>query len=350
MSSMRSNTGVVMTVEGPLTPDSLGVTMAHEHLLIDLTCWQEAPITERQKSWAKKPLSMDMLGEVRRNPNVFEDNLVMADIHVAAAELAEYEASGGRTVVDVTNTGLGQNPIAIREIGRRANVQIILGCGYYVKASHPPEVASSTVDSLTEHLLTSIRHGLGDTGLLPGVIGEIGTGEPVHPDEWKVLDAACAAQLQSGLPLSVHVHPVSGRTAPAVVERVLRNGVPPSKTIICHMDGNMDIDYQVQVAETGVYIAYDCFGLEVYFDGMGGYRCHDSERERGLLALLARGYANQILLSQDVCMKAQLLKYGGYGYDHVLRHIVPSLTRLGVDSDTLNRLLVHNPARAFTIG
>jgi phosphotriesterase-related protein len=49
-------------------------------------------------------------------------------------------------------------------------------------------------------------------------------------------------------------------------------------------------------------------------------------------------------------MKAQLRRFGGYGYDHVLRHIVPSLQRNGVPEATIQTLLVENPRRAFAIG
>jgi phosphotriesterase-related protein len=338
-----------MTVDGPIPADELGITLVHEHLLIDLRCWQNEPRTDLQRSLAKRPLAMDMLGEVRRDPLIFADNLVMDDVELAIEEIGHFRQLGGRSVVDVTCAGLGQQPLHLREIARRAGVLVIAGCGYYVRQSHPPELDGKDVDRITDELMRQIGDGIDSTGVRPGVIGEIGTSEPVDPQEWKVLEAACAAQIETGLPLSVHVHPMQGRTAPEVVGFVLDHGVQPGRLIVSHMDGTMDLDYQLEVAETGVYIAYDCFGLEVYFDCYGRYRCHDSERERVLLALLERGYERQLLLSQDVCMKAQLRRYGGYGYDHVLRHIVPSLEREGVAGETIHTLLIDNPRRAFAI-
>jgi phosphotriesterase-related protein len=338
-----------MTVDGPIPVDQLGITLVHEHLLIDLRCWQNEPRTDLQRAIAEQPLAIDMLGEVRRDPLVFADNLVMDDVDLAIDEIGHFRELGGRTVVDVTCTGLAPEPLRLREIARRAGVSVIAGCGYYVSQSHPPELADKNVDTVTAELLREIDEGIGGTDVRPGVIGEIGTGEPVDPQEWKVLEAACTAQIQTGLPLSVHVHPMQGRTAPEVVAFALDRGVRPDRLIVSHMDGTMDLDYQLEVAQTGVYIGYDCFGLEVYFDCYSRYRCHDSERERLLLALLEHGYQRQLLLSQDVCMKAQLRRYGGYGYDHVLRHIVPSLEREGVTSETIDALLVDNPRRAFAI-
>jgi phosphotriesterase-related protein len=53
------------------------------------------------------------------------------------------------------------------------------------------------------------------------------------------------------------------------------------------------------------------------------------------------------LLSHDIAYKSSLVKYGGYGYHHLLVNVVPRLKRKGVDDKTLRRLLVENPARAF---
>jgi phosphotriesterase-related protein len=350
MSPDSGTGGVAMTVEGPAPSEALGATLVHEHLLIDLRCWQNEPRTALQRALADQPLRMEMLGEVRRDPLVFGDNLVIDDVDLAVEEVGYFEALGGRTIVDVTCIGLGPQPRRLKEIARRSGVKVIAGCGYYVRQSHPPAVEAKSVDTLTAELVHEIETGLGGTDIRPGVIGEIGTSEPVDPHEWRVLEAACTAQLATGLPLSVHVHPMQGRTAPEVVAFILNKGVHPGRVIVSHMDGTVDLEYQLEVAQTGVYIAYDCFGLEVYFDCYGRYRCHDSERERLLLALLERGYERQLLLSQDVCMKAQLRQFGGYGYDHVLRHIVPSLERQGVTAQTIQTMLLENPRRALTIG
>jgi phosphotriesterase-related protein len=350
MSLDNTAAGIVMTVRGPVAPSDLGITLIHEHLFIDLQCWKLAPRTDLQREYAGKPLSMEILGEVRRDPLVFEDNLFMEDVELSLTEVLEFKNLGGQTVVDVTNRGIGQNVKALLEISERSGLHIVAGCGYYIRESHPPEVSGHSVESLADALMTDIIEGIEGSGIRPGVIGEIGTGDPVHDEEWKVLDAACAAQRESGLPLSVHVYPAQGTTAPEVVAHILARGVSPRKVIVCHMDGNMDLHYQVEVARTGVWISYDCFGLEVYFDGIDRYRCHDSERERVLLRLIENGYTSQLLLSQDVCMKAQLRKYGGYGYDHILRHIIPSLQRRGVPDETIRLLMVDNPREALTIG
>jgi phosphotriesterase-related protein len=46
-----------------------------------------------------------------------------------------------------------------------------------------------------------------------------------------------------------------------------------------------------------------------------------------------------------VWTKTQLHAYGGMGYDHLLRRIVPALRSRGVTSSMLDAMLVDNPRR-----
>ena len=62
-------------------------------------------------------------------------------------------------------------------------------------------------------------------------------------------------------------------------------------------------------------------------------------------AYLDRGYAEQMLLSTDICLKSLLHKYGGWGYDHVLKHILPMLDEAGVTKEQIETMLKANPAR-----
>ena len=69
--------------------------------------------------------------------------------------------------------------------------------------------------------------------------------------------------------------------------------------------------------------------------------------EDGLLELLDRGLEDRILLSQDVCSKQQLARYGGFGYAHLSRAIEPTLRERGLTDALLTKLRVTNPARAL---
>jgi phosphotriesterase-related protein len=342
--------GSVMTVKGAIDPTELGVTMTHEHLFCDLACWQAPPHTPLQESLAHAPISIEFLGELRRDALVFADNLVLHDEEIVVKELQDLFDAGGRSIIDLTVTGLEPAAAKLQAVAERTDLHIVAGCGYYIGDSHPPTIRDSSAESIAQDLIQQIRFGIGSTNVLPGVIGEIGTGQPVTVDEWKVLEAACYAQRETDLPLFIHVYPMlDGSTAPSITEFILDQGVLASRVNICHMDGRMDIPYLKSVLDMGVYISFDTFGIEAYYDAIDRRSRFDSEREVALLSLLELGYAPQLLLSQDVCMKMQLRHYGGMGYSHILRHIVPSLRRRGVGDDVIDVLLRENAMRLLRV-
>ena len=69
------------------------------------------------------------------------------------------------------------------------------------------------------------------------------------------------------------------------------------------------------------------------------------ERLDGLVAVLEAGLADRCVLGCSVWTKTQLRAYGGMGYDHLMRRIVPALEQRGVPADALDAMLVRNPAR-----
>lgn len=71
----------------------------------------------------------------------------------------------------------------------------------------------------------------------------------------------------------------------------------------------------------------------------------DGARVKAILSMLASGLANHLLISQDTCMRIQMLKYGGVGYGYILRTIVPDLLSLGATQGDLDQILIDNPRR-----
>lgn len=346
-----------MSVKGPVDPSELGVTLTHEHLFIDTrSSYALSPQTDEEEALARKPVSIELLGKARRNIGAVPDALVLDDYDLIIKELGDFTRLGGKTIVDVTPRGIyatthETRAEALHRLSVESGLNIVIGCGYYVKATHPPNVANQSVSEIEHDLLCEINYGLDGGPVHPGVIGEIGISQPSHPDEWKVLSAACLVQKQTGLPL--YIHPFFGarsRIAPEVAKFVLHEGVDPQRVNMCHMDSYMNIAYQRRVADMGVWISFDNFGIEIYYDSLDfNHNCHDSQREDFLIELLDLGYQDQILISQDVCTKLQLHRYGGFGYSHILSNILPSLRHAGVDNQTIQRLLVENPRRYLSI-
>ena len=340
------STGRVMTVRGPVPAPDLGITLMHEHVFIDLSFLWDAPASDWQKPLVDAEITLANRGLLQVDPYVSRRNLLLDEFDVAVEELAPFRQLGGSSVVDLTTTGIRPQPAKLREVSERTGLHVIAGCGYYTQRSHASEVATLSESELLERLLDEIANGLGGTDVRPGIIGEIGTSSPVHADEAKVLRVAAAAQAKTGLAINVHVA-IFRREALVALDILEAAGADLSRVVISHLDEQPDTAYHRAILERGAYVEFDTFGSESYFDGDGSAEPSDRERVDCLIERLDAGFGDRLLISQDVCTKVQLLKYGGLGYGHILRSILPRLRRRGVDDATVRKLLVENPARVL---
>ena len=345
----RPPAGQIQTVLGAVAPDAIGITMPHEHLLIDFKVMFAEPAAAGDKGRAFEPVSLGNLGWVRQNFNANLDNLRLLDEQVAQDEIALFKRAGGQTVVDPTPKTLGRDPLALARVARATGLNVVMGAGYYVGASHPPDMDRRTEDELAREMIADVTTGVGDTGVRSGLIGEIGTTHPWTENERKVLRAAIAAQRQTGAPLMIHPgrHPDMPMQ---LAEFVQKNGGDLSRTIMCHICRTIsDMRAVIDLAQTGIWLEYDLFGMEnSYYPYNPSFDMpNDGGRMAHVLALIAAGRQDQILMSHDIAYKTSLVKYGGYGYHHLLVNVVPRLRLKGVDDAGLRRLLIDNPRRAF---
>jgi len=341
--------GQIQTVLGAIAPEAIGITLPHEHLLIDFRVMFVEPAAASDKGRAWEPVSLDNLGWVRQNFNANLDNLRLLDERTAEDEIRLFQRAGGRTVVDPTPKTLARDPLALARIARASGLNVVMGSGYYVAASHPPDMDRRGVDELTREIIADVTTGVGDTGVRAGLIGEIGTTAPWTDNEKKVLRAAIAAQRATGAPLMIHPgrHPAMPMELAQFVEK---EGGDLRRTIMCHLCRTIaDVRAVIDLAQTGIWLEYDLFGLEnSYYPYQPSFDMpNDGGRMAHVLALIEAGHRDQILMSHDIAYKTSLVKYGGYGYHHLLVNVVPRLRAKGVDDAGLRRLLVDNPARAF---
>lgn len=341
--------GGVMTVTGPVPAAALGLTLMHEHVFFDLGNWQlPAPA---HKAWlADAPVRPDTFAEVFRDPLVCRDNLVFADEAVAAHELRWLAEAGGGTLVDVSLDSIGRDPAALRRLALATGVQIVCGCGWYVQPTHPPDVAAATEEELAARLVGEIRDGIGDTGVRPGIIGELGISDGIHPDEAKVLRAAALAQQETGLAITIHCPIPHEQRGPEIVGILAAAGADPTRVVLGHQSHTAhSLDYQRACADTGATVQFDRFGAEFLYESWGGYRePRDQDVVAAIARLVADGYGDRILISHDACYRVQLRSFGGAGYAHVPLHVTRWLAEAGVPAAAVRRITHDNPARLLT--
>ncbi len=294
----------MMTVLGEIKPEKLGITMTHEHLLID-TYW----ITDRVD---------DLLND--------ED--------IAVEELLLFKKAGGDSIVDLTNHGLKRNPEALKRISERTGVNVIMGCGWYRGPYYPENVTYRSTDELAREMIGDLTEGVENTGIKAGIIGEIGVNlDYITPAEERVLRAAARAHIHTGKAVTLHSEYCSvGLDQLKILEE---EGMNPERVIVGHADSFLNLNYHEEIYRRGAYIQFDGIGRDHIYP--------DSMRLKSLVVLIRRGYIEKILLSTDRCRRSDLRLYGGKGYDHILVDFIPKLKKAGVTEREIELMMVDNP-------
>ncbi len=347
-STAHVGSGQVMTVCGPIPAADLGVTLMHEHLLNDCRCWWNKPKEPSRSRLACDPVHPGIIGELRMDPFVNLSNCTLDDERLAIAELADVATLGGRTVVDPTCQGIGRDPRALRRISEAAGLNVVMGGGFYLQASHPQRVRGIGAADIADEIVREAVDGVGGSGIRIGLIGEIGISSDFTSEEEKSLRGAAQAQRRTGLPLMVHL-PGWFRVAHRVLDVVGEEGGNLRHTVLCHMNpSGADVEYQVALAERGAFLEYDMIGMDFWYGDQGVQCPSDEDNARAIMGLIERGVLDRILLSQDVFLKMMLTRYGGFGYAYLLRHFLPRLRRHGATVAQTDTMMVANPRRVFS--
>jgi phosphotriesterase-related protein len=330
-----------MTVLGPVPAAALGHVQMHEHLLCDLSSYLAGdPMA------VDEPITLDNAYAARVDRHNLRDHR-LDDADLAVAELELFAGAGGTTVVEVSSIGLGRDPLGLRRIAERTGVRIVMGCGYYVRPCHPPGIAAAGETSLARRIVADLVDGVDETGVRAGIIGEIGMSWPPHPDEVTVLRAAAIAQAQTGAALLVH--PGRHPDAPAHHLQVIAGaGGDLTRTVMSHVDRTLfDPAAMLSLACTGCVLAFDLFGTEscYYPPDPSVDLPNDGTRITWIKALIAAGHGDQVVIAQDVCRKSQLTAFGGEGYAHILRRVLPLMRVRGITAEHLEAICVRTPAR-----
>ena len=340
MSDLKGN---IQTVLGLIEPSELGFTQTHEHLLITLL-----PPAIRD-DYPGEPITLENVGYFRRNWINNPDNLRLDNEADATEELRRFKDSGGGAIVELSPINTCRDPGAIARISKATGVRVVMGTGYYQAAYHPPEIENLSEEQIAGIMLGEIRDGADGSGVKAGLVGEIGLDYPPYDSEVKALRAAAMAQAEAGAALNIH--PGRGLDAPLGAMRVVNeSGGDAERTIMSHMDRTVfNLDDMLKVADTGCYLEFDLFGQESSYYPMADIDMpNDATRIDHIMGLIERGHRDKLLISEDICYKTRLVKYGGEGYAHILDNVLPIMRRKGMSAEDIDAITIHNPARALT--
>ncbi len=335
----------VPTARGLLREDQLGVILPHEHTLADFRALHEPFYPDL----AGRPVTLDMLGRLRRHPTTCLDNLHLDDPSLIGAELQALAhaaaAMGGATVVDLSGYGPRGEIGAIARLAEENGVNLVFGTGYRDARFYPRDLTRLGVEGLAARFRRDVEQGLDDRKLRAGAIGEIGIDDPADPLQGTVLRAAARAAAATGVALVLRCPVGEGFAA---TEHVLaEEKVAPERVILAGMDRYLPDGERERLAGLGYYLLFDGFGQEYYVRGGEARTPRDPERVRWLKALIEHGYLRRLLISQGIDRKMLLVRYGGWGYAHILLNVVPMMERERLAPKQITTMLMYNPARAL---
>jgi phosphotriesterase-related protein len=350
-------TGKAMTVLGSIPAESLGITLPHEHILQDSSFCFVEPQDPGEKEWAYQPLGLQNLSWVLRHPFNHLDNLKLDNEERAVQELLSFKEAGGRTVVEQSVRGLSGNPEALVRISEATGLNIIMATGYYVSNTYPETLSRMSAEEVSEELVRDITEGVGKTGIRAGILKAAigGMGLPpvsvIDRSDRKILEACAMAQRRTGA--AIEVHNMRKVLAAESVGILKEAGADLTRVVLLHAD-RWGVDHRVfsKLLEAGCYLEFDGFGTAELglIPGPGlDYQMNDVQRCDLVLKVIAMGFLDQLLISQDVWIKTRAESFGGAGYAHILRNAVPLMRHKGIMEEQIQTILVDNPRRVLTI-
>jgi phosphotriesterase-related protein len=310
----------VRTILGDVDPSEMGVTYAHEHLVID----------------GGRPVELS-------------PDFLLADVDRLVAELVDGREAGLGTAVDMMPADCGRNPEKLAELSRRSGVRIVGATGLHHEKFYGPSHWSlrATEHELADLFAADIEDGIDDrdyggplvhrTAHRAGVV-KVGGSEGGPSDrDLPIFRAAAAAHRWTGVPIHTHCE---GGTGAIEQLRVLTDaGVAAERISLSHVDKVVDRGYHAAIRSTGAFLVYD-----------QGFRWAD--RPNGTLQLLEwaaeDGELDRVMLGMDAARQGYYRAFGGSpGLPYLLREFSVLLDERGLDEAIRRRLFVDNPARAF---
>ncbi len=348
----KTKNGFIQTVTGQIDPQQMGITLSHEHCLIDNTAVFTESDNDYIKQLAKEPITVENAGFFRYHLLNNKSNLLLDDEKLAIYELSKFKARGGQTIADASIDDLGRDPTVLKNISLKTGLNIIMGSGYYVETPKLlQKLKDASAEMIADEIINDICKGVGTTEVHAGFIGEIGCSWPLTKLERTVLKGAAIAQKKTGAGLQVH--PGRNPRAPFEILSILeQSGADIEKTAICHIERTIDSDETLlELASTGCYLEYDLIGFEGYYpeDFALVNLPNDAARIDQFKKLIDNGFAAKILASYDICYKCRYSTYGGHGYAHLLDNFVPSMRKRGIEEGNIEKILISNPSRFFTM-
>ncbi len=309
----------IRTINGDIEPLQMGITYAHEHVVID-NCYV-----------------------TKENPA-----FLLNDFNKICQELESIKTLGANTIIDCMPIGTGRNPLLLSAISTKSNLHI-LGCtglhlAQYYPANHWQFAISE--DELTQKFIDDITIGIDqfdDNGIKQvrtnhkaGFIKLATLTNSFNNHQQKIFKAVANAHLATGAPILTHTE--QGLQALEQAQLFDKLGVNLTKVVLSHTDRNKDLGYQQAIFETGVSVEWD------------SHFRWQNDNENWTYSLLERflpQYPHQITVGMDLARNTYWQSYQGKpGWVYLLTNFKEQLQKRNL-IQYFDNLFVQNPVNIF---
>lgn len=304
---------IIRTVCGDLPPAALGLTLAHEHVLVDF-------------------IGADRVSAARYDAD--------EAFRTVLPHLEQAASLGVRTVFECTPNFIGRDVNLLVRLSRASGVNLVTNTGLYGAAGDkflPPWAFTETAEQLAARWIAEARDGIDGTGVRPGFIKSgVDPAPELSPVDRKLITASALAHRATGLTIAVHTGQGPGN---AQLDELSRHGVAPAAFVWVHAQGAPD-DALITAAAAGAWLSFD------------GLAESSQSRHLELCRLFRhRGQLDRVLLSHDAGWFDPAKPNGGSfrPYDLLFTGFLPQLRAAGFSEDDIRQILVLNPAKAFTV-
>lgn len=310
----NSPEGKIITVNGFISPEELGTTLEHEHILVDFS------------------------GAENYHPENYNRQEAFDRI---LPELKKLEQYGVESFVECTPHFVGRDVVLLKQLADATGLNILTNTGFYGAQNNkfiPDHVLDMTAEAIAEFYIAEFEQGIEGTGIRPGFIKTAVDRKPLSDFHATLVRAAAIAHKATGLTIMSH----TGPALPAFqeLEILKEEGVAPEAFIWTHASDEKYWENLVKIAQMGAWVSLDKYGWdENYLKG------------EVLFYLKEQGVLNKILISHDAGwyepnQPAKAIQ----PYTPIFETLIPNLQAKGFTPAEIDLLLVDNPAKAFTVG
>jgi len=312
----------IMTVNGPVLPAEMGLTLTHEHVLVDF-------------------IGADSIMYSHWN----RDSVIAKLLPV----LQKAKDAGVKTFIECTPKYLGRDPIILKELSQLTAMNFLTNTGYYGAYNRylPESMADIDAMLLAEKWTEEFRNGIEGSGIKPGFIKiAVNQADTLSPADTKLITAAAYTHLATGLTIASHTGPEG--PAMAQIKILEEHGVDPSAFIWVHAQRGT-LEANIEAAGMGTWVSLDNVHFNASADPGSSYSIGwYADR---IVKIRDAGLLNRLLLSHDSGWYDPAKPGGGQinGYTDIFDYLIPELKKKGLTQKDIDQLLIINPSEAFSI-